>query len=248
MARSENENNYYSMMGSYFNEKSCGTINEKLSNFPKFVSRQDLSRFLYKYELFKKVIDVHGSIVECGVHMGGGTYAFANLSSILEPYNYQRKIFGFDTYAGFPSVDAKDLTTQKGSEVAKVGAFNVEGDILADLATCNELYNMNRPIGHMNKVSFIKGDVGETIPQFLKDNPQLIISLLYLDFDIYKPTQVALEALIDRVPKGGIIAFDELNNEDWPGETEAVHEVVGLKNLRLQRIPFEPCRSFAIVE
>lgn len=248
MARNDNENNYYSQMNTYFSEKSCGTINEKLSNFPKFVSRQDLSRFLYKYEIFQKVLNVHGSIVECGVHMGGGTYAFANLSAILEPYNYQRRIFGFDTYAGFPSVDAKDHTTEKGSEVAKVGAFNVEGDILADLEVCNELYNMNRPTGHMNKVSFIKGDVEDTIPQFLKDNPQLVISLLYLDFDIYKPTQVALKALIDRVPRGGIIAFDELNNEDWPGETEAVHEIIGLKNLKLQRIPFEPCRSFAIVE
>ena len=31
--------------------------------------------------------------------------------------------------------------------------------------------------------------------------------------------------LYERVPKGGIIIFDELNHEDYPGETIAVIEV-----------------------
>ena len=57
----------------------------------------------------------------------------------------------------------------------------------------------------------IKGDATKTIPKFVKENPYLIIALLYLDFDIYEPTKVALEHLLQLVPKGGIVGLDEIN-------------------------------------
>ena len=74
------------------------------------------------------------------------------------------------------------------------------------------------------------------------------MSLLWLDFDIYEPTLIALKYLIDRIPKGGIIAFDELNHEVWPGETVAVREALGLNKLRIQRFPFGGTLSYAIIE
>lgn len=232
----------------YFQE-ACGTLEEKLYHFPKFVSRQALSLFLYKYELFKLVQNVHGSIVECGVHFAGGTMAFAQISSILEPYNYQRRIIGFDTFSGFPEVTDEDHTTERGKNAAYVGAFNVdESNIERDIHKSVELYDLNRPLGHVNKVSFVKGDINQTLPNYLEQNQHLIISLLYLDMDIYKPTKTALEQLISRVPKGGIIAFDEVNNPDWPGETQALVETLGINNVRLQKFPFEPVRSFFVVE
>ena len=57
----------------------------KLKNFEKFIDRQSMARFLVRYELFKKIKKVKGSIVECGVHYGGGIMAWAKLSSSLEP-------------------------------------------------------------------------------------------------------------------------------------------------------------------
>lgn len=44
----------------------------KLRNFEKYVRRQDLARFLARYELFKMIKNTKGSIIECGVHYGGG--------------------------------------------------------------------------------------------------------------------------------------------------------------------------------
>ena len=41
------------------------------------------------------------------------------------------------------------------------------------------------------------------------------------------PLQVALEYFAPRVVKGGIIVFDELNEEAFPGETLAVIEYFG---------------------
>lgn len=49
-------------------------------------------------------LNIKGSIIECGVHQAGGVFTWAKLSSIYEPYNYHRKIIGFDTFKGFPSV------------------------------------------------------------------------------------------------------------------------------------------------
>lgn len=41
-------------------------------DFPMFVSRQELIRYLVRYELFKRILNVKGSIVECGIYRGGG--------------------------------------------------------------------------------------------------------------------------------------------------------------------------------
>ena len=44
--------------------------------------------------------------------------------------------------------------------------------------------------------------------------------------------------------KGGIIAFDQLNNPDWPGETLAYLEKTKLKKYKLENLNFEPNISF----
>jgi hypothetical protein len=72
--------------------------------------------------------------------------------------------------------------------------------------------------------------------------------MLYLDFDVYEPTKVALETFLPRMPKGAILAFDELNQAAWPGETLAVLETVGLRNLRIQRFPYASGLSYAVLE
>ncbi len=84
-----------------FDNSGCPTF-DKLRNFTKYVRRQDIARFLCRFEIFKRQLEVKGSIVECGVHHGGGVMTWAQISATLEPYNYHRKIIGFDTFAGFP--------------------------------------------------------------------------------------------------------------------------------------------------
>ena len=53
-------------------ERCPDSVEVKLENFPKYVRRQQLKRFLALYELFKRVLPVKGSIVECGVFRGFG--------------------------------------------------------------------------------------------------------------------------------------------------------------------------------
>jgi hypothetical protein len=231
----------------YFH-RSPGSATEKLENFAKYVPRQNLARFLARYEIFRLIKSVQGSIVECGVLFGGGLMSFAKLSAILEPYNFQRRIIGFDSFSGFPSIDSADLKglPDRKSAHLKPQGF-AAGDAYEDLLDAVKLFDISRFLNHFPKVDIVKGDFEITAARYLEDHPHLIVSCLYLDFDIYRPTKKALELFLPRMPKGSVLVFDELNEEAFPGETLAVIEMMDIKSLRVQRFDFEPRISFAVI-
>lgn len=234
----------YRMNLDHYFKHSIGSNVDKLQNFTKYVPRQTLTTFISKYEIFKQILNVHGSIIECGVLFGGGLMAWAQLSSILEPINSQRKVIGFDTFAGFKELSELD---KKGtSEFLQEGGLAI--DSYDDLQKCIELYDDNRFLNHIEKVSLMKGDINETVPKYLEENPHTIVSLLYLDIDVFKPTVVALKYFVPRMPKGAVIVFDELNSKNWPGETQALIEEIGIYNLKLKRLSFDSYISYAIIE
>jgi hypothetical protein len=247
VTQSSSDYTYREALENYF-ASSPGSSTEKLENFSKYVPRQNLARFLARYEIFKLIENIQGSIIECGVLFGGGLMSFANLSVILEPYNFQRRIIGFDTFAGFPDVSEEDksgLPARKSSHLKK-GGFSA-AEAYDDLLTAVDIFDKNRFLSHFPKVNIIKGDFAETSEKFLEDYPHLIISCLYLDFDIYHPTKIALERFASRVPKGGVIVFDELNEEAFPGETLAVLEFFDINKLKIRRFSFEPRISYVVM-
>lgn len=229
-----------------FWRESDGEPIVKLDAFTKFVPRQALTKLLARYELFRLQLEVHGSVVEVGVHRGASFMAWAHFSSILEPVNYLRKIIGFDTFEGFPAVGDKDSAGV--SEHLKKGGFGVEEDAEAELRRAAALYDVNRLMGHIPKIELVRGDVCRTLPDYLAKNPHLVVSLLHLDADLYEPTRAALEHLLPRMPKGAVLAFDELNMALFPGETLAAMEAVGLNHLRLRRFPFATSLSYAVIQ
>jgi hypothetical protein len=119
------------------------------------------------------------------------------------------------------------------------------GSSFEDVQRAVALYDLNRPLSHIPKVELVKGDSCETATWYVRDNPHLVVSLLYLDVDLYEPTKAALEAFVPRIPKGGIVVFDQLNARIFPGETQAVDEALGLRRLRIERFPFDSYVSFA---
>jgi hypothetical protein len=227
----------------YF-DNSKATTGEKLAAFAKYVPRQSLTEFLVKTEIFKKILNIHGSIVECGVHFGGGLLTFAKLSSIFETVNITRKIIGFDTFRGFPKLTIHD----KDSDPNFAYKGGLSSPSFEDLHECIKVYDSDRFVNHIPKIELVKGDATKTIPKYLKDNPQTIVSLLYLDFDIFKPTKVALESFVPRIPKGGIIAFDELNDKSWAGETIALLKTYGVRDWRIERFSYDNRISYAVLD
>ena len=204
-----------------------------------YLDRQLVTLILTRIHLFEKIINVHGSIVECGVHRGNSLMLYQHLSTILEPSNFNRKIIGFDTFEGFPSVTKHDPDGVVGH------MQNTDYDHLTKWVA---LQDKNRTIGHIPKVELVKGDAIKTIPQYVKDNPYLIVAFLYLDFDIYEPTSVALKHLLPLVPKGGVVGFDEAGQKRWQGETVALKENISLSGVRLQRFHYDAHVSYYVVE
>ena len=224
-------------------ERNPGSWESKLENFPKYVRRQNLTRFIALYEIFKRVLTVKGSVIECGVNHGFGLMTWAKLSAILEPVNLTRRIYGFDTFAGFPALSEADRTAA--SRHVLVG--DLYADSYDELIELIAAHDSTRFLGHVPKVRLIRGDACKTIPEFIKECPHVVVSLLFLDFDLYEPTKAALEAFLPRMPKGAIVAFDELDNPLWPGETAAMLEVLERYKLRIERLPFDPYIGFAEV-
>jgi hypothetical protein len=223
-------------------QESPDSVEIKLENFTKYVRRQQLKRFLAMYEIFKLTVPVKGSVVECGIFRGFGLMAWAKLSAMLEPENLTRRIYGFDTFEGFPRVSTEDLNC-----IQSPAAGELCANSYAELQELIREYDRDRFLGHVSKVQLVKGDMTETIPAFIEANAHLLVSLLYIDCDLYEPTMVALREFLPRMPKGAVIAFDELDNPLWPGETQAMLTSCGANKLALRRLEWDPYMGYAII-
>ena len=219
------------------------SVEVKLESFPKYVRRQHLKRFLAFYEIFKMVLPVKGSIVECGVFRGFGVMSWAKLSAILEPENLTRRIYGFDTFQGFPSIQDEDRSPHTGAAPGELSATSYD-----ELQALIREYDADRFLGHVPKVELIRGDMAETIPRFVDTHPHVMVSLLFNDCDLYAPTAAALTHFLPRMPKGAVLVFDDLDNPLWPGETAALLEHRGVRGLELKRLAWDPYLAYAVVE
>lgn len=217
---------------------------KKMENFPKYVRRQNLTRFLALYEIFKRIRHVKGSIVECGVFQGFGIMTWSKLCAIIEPVNLTRRIYGFDSFEGFPSLSGEDHS--------KFSDHVREGDLYAnsynEIIELSSIHDSTRFLGHIPKVKLVRGNAVQTIPEFIGNHPHLVVSLLFLDFDLYEPTLVALENFVPRMPRGAILAFDELDNPLWPGETRSLLEFFNKRLPRIERLDFDPYIGFAVID
>lgn len=203
-------------------ENGNHTIPNILMDWPAYVKRRNISRFLGHYELFKKVIDLPGSIVELGVFKGASFFTWAKLLETFCPADRQRKVFGFDHFEGLKPEQFCESDGAIDQSVDKVpGGY---ASIAEDIRTLVELHNADNLLPGKERCRLVEGDVFESIPKFLDENPGLSISLLHFDVDLYEPTKFGLEMLYPLVVPGGVICFDEYGEMPWQGETNAVNE------------------------
>ena len=218
--------------------------NELLVNLSLFMRRQVLSRMFFMQELYLNIINVHGIIVEFGVRWGRNLALFTSFRGMYEPYNYNRKIVGFDTFSGFPSVSQKDGNFAG----IKPDAFSVTPSYEEYLAQVLDYHEAECPVNHIKKYELVKGNVLETLPRYLEQHPETIIALAYFDFDLYEPTKVCLQLIQKHLTKGSVIGFDELNYATFPGETLALREVLGLDRYAIRHSPHNPLPGYLVIE
>jgi len=127
------------------------------------------------------------------------------------------------------------------------GSFSVSENYQQYLGEILALQEALNPISHLKKFELVQGDATETIPAYLKRQPETLVSLAIFDFDIYQPTKAALEAIKPHLFKGSVLVFDELADDIFPGETIALREVFDVTNLKVERMPMTARVSYVVL-
>ena len=196
-----------------------------LRHWSSFIMRRDLPRFLSHYELFKHVVDLPGCILEIGVYRGDSLFTWSMLMETFCPFDRSRRVIGFDSFQGLTQ-----FTEQDGGSVPSLqGQSGIvwEPDYIAnpdDMQQLVDIHNWDNMMPGTGRLQIKVGNVQDTLPLFLEENPGLKISLLHMDVDLYEPTKYAFEKLYPLVVQGGVVCFDEYGLVPWQGETRAVDE------------------------
>lgn len=206
---------------------------ELADNLALYLRRQPLTDLLSLDALYRMILDVSGVIIEFGVHRGRHLAALTALRGVHEPYNPHRRIIGFDTFTGFPEVTVIDAT----SPAAVPGRFAVAEDYPQHLRDVLDAHEDNEHLRHIRRTLLVQGDVRDTLPRYLEQNPQTIVALAYFDLDLYEPTRDTLRAVLPFLSQGSVLAFDQLGHAKWPGETAALRDVLGSGHARLKILP-----------
>jgi hypothetical protein len=206
---------------------------ELVDNLALYLRRQPLTDLLSLDALYRMILDVPGVIMEFGVHRGRHLAAFTALRGVYEPYNPHRRIVGFDTFTGFP--DVADIDTTSPSAVA--GRFTLADGYPRHLRDVLDAHEQGEHLCHIQRTLLVQGDVRDTVPDYLADNPHTVIALVYFDLDLYEPTRDTINAIRPYLTKSSVLAFDELAHAKWPGETAALRDTLGTDHGSLCTLP-----------
>ena len=193
-----------------------------------------LSKFITHLELFKKTSSLRGEILELGVFKGNSLFRWIKFRDLLEN-TYSRKIIAFDIFGEFPEANFEgDKKTRELFVAETNGGIGISYEELTSLLKTQNL-DKNTDI--------IKGNILETLPDYLKNHPELKLSLLHIDVDLYEATQISLELLYDRVVKGGIIIFDDYGA--FAGANKAIDGFFG-GQLEIKKLPYSHSIAYIV--
>ena len=219
-------------------------VEELLVNLPLYMRSSTVAKLLYVNELYELIVRQPGVVLEFGVWWGANLALFESLRAVHEPYNYTRRIAGFDTFHGYPSVAPED----GGDELASVGQYAVPSAYLDHLRDVLDYHRHENPMSHLERFEIVDGDASQTVVDYLERHPETIVALAYFDMQLYEPTKRCLEAIRPHLGRGSVIAMDELGSPEFPGETIAFREVLCLDRYELRRSRFLPDRTYLVVD
>ncbi|MES1976556.1 MAG: TylF/MycF/NovP-related O-methyltransferase [Pseudomonadota bacterium] len=181
-----------------------------VDHFGLYAGTQTIATYMAVHDLVRATMDVPGHLMEFGSHHGAKLMFMAKLLQLYSS-NSIKKVFGFDSFEGLRTFGALDGEKSRAME----GHYTGNEDVLRKSI---QLF------GYEEWVHLVKGDARVTIPAFADAFPHVMVSLAYVDFDLYEPCRAALKFLGPRMATGGIIAFDEALTDFFPGEGIALLE------------------------
>jgi len=219
-------------------------VEQLLTNPGLYMRSTILAKILYLNELYTRIVDRPGIIMEFGVWWGQNLAFFESFRGVMEPYNYMRKIIGVDTFTGY----TKPTTSDGGHELVTEGAYSVTEEYDKYLTELLEYHERENVMSQVRKFELLKGDAPVVTEKYLKDHPETIVALAYFDMQLYEPTKRCLELIRQHLIRGSIVAMDELYSWEFPGETVAVRETLGIDKFHMYRSKFLPDRTYIVID
>jgi hypothetical protein len=219
---SKTKDSFLSNRDKFAKTSGCENLYEYIDQFSLYAGEFTLGNKLFTYDLLRAASKVPGDIAEFGCWKGSNLMFMAKVKSLLEPHSPKR-VIGFDNFSGLPE------------------AIDIDGDYAADQAGryCGNEKTLRAAIelfGYEDFVELVVGDATKTIPRYIEDNSDLVLSFAYIDFDLYEPCKMALDLIDKSLSVGGVIAFDEACTKRWPGETIAMKEFLAKTSSQYETI------------
>lgn len=173
--------------------------------------------------LLKQTRWLEGAVLEAGVWNGGSARIIADH---LDLAGGHKDLWLLDTFKGYDAIDG-----QRDGVLAKQGLMRGKS-----IDEVKALFARTR-----TRVHFVEG----SIPQSLRDVNSAEISFAHIDVNLYEPTRHATEFCLERMPRGGIIIFDDYN---WPatyGARQAIDEACARFGQEAVSVP-ESSQAFLI--
>ena len=166
------------------------------------------------------------------------------MTSIVDPFNFRRRIVGFDTFHGFPEGSISAAEREQGwSEHDLVASENAK-----DIAEqCLSAHQMFSALKHMQRHEFVEGDVTRTVSDWLNANDHETVALCIFDLDLGIPTREALKHILPRCQKGSILVFDEYSHPKFREEGVAARELIDTMKIRPIKSPLLPYTSYFVL-
>jgi len=204
-----------------------------------FIRGSLLARFLAIADIYKRIIDIPGMIVDVGTWRGQTAVLCENLRAIYEPLHFNRRIVCFDTFEGYKGFSEKDKPT----ELHQDGTYGVGGEKYADyLGSLLELHEKNNAMGHNHgKHRVVVGDCRKTVLKFFEENKHEFVALAFFDVNSFEPTLETFKQIYDRLVPGGITAFWQLTRDSIPAEAMVyTQEIINKYSHKIQRSGLYP--------
>jgi hypothetical protein len=172
-----------------------------------------LSKAIAQWEIYKSIIELPGCIGEFGIYKAASLIRLATFREIAENA-HSRRIIAFDIFGRFPS-------PPQGSsphDVSFIERFEAEG---GPGLSEEEVSSILQQKGFSN-IDLVRGDIFDTLPNFLERHPQLRFALVHVDVDLYAVTRFVLDLTAPLLVQRGAFMLDDYGGVT--GATRATDE------------------------
>lgn len=177
-------------------------LNLKKHIFPAIFNNNASGKLVTRFELYKKVEHLKGSIIHSGIST---EEEFTELSIFKSLVTNSSDVVAFERQSKELFLHEEENSTTLRYKV-KRSALEVEKLQLKFAKT-----------GLIEKIQYLSGHIEETIPDFLIDNPELKISYLCIDQNDYESSLTTLQFFYPRLMPGGLLVIENYykNEEDY---------------------------------